>query len=69
MEQKNAITHSVSGLKNKMKVLLKIQNDVTWSLRSAQLYLRVCQMGLKACQSSVRVYQSGLRACQRGLRA
>ena len=53
MEQKNAITHSVSGLKNEIRVLLKKQNDVTWSFRSAQLYLLVQILSISVAVVSV----------------
>ena len=36
-EQKNALTHSVSGLKNEIIVMLKKRNDVIFSFHSAQL--------------------------------
>ena len=35
--QKNALNHSVLGLKNEIIVQLKKQNDVIFSFRSAQL--------------------------------
>ena len=35
--QKNALTHSVLGLKNEIIVKLKKRNDVIFSFRSAQL--------------------------------
>ena len=35
--QKNALTHSVLGIKNEIIVQLKKRNDVIFSFRSAQL--------------------------------